>query len=194
MNLKHNPANLANPGNPTNPGNPVSELARQLRDVAYLTGEFKLRSGKISNFYWDKYRFESNPVLLSAIANEMAQRLPEGVDGLAGLELGGIPLATALSLQTGHPCYYVRKAPKDYGTRNLIEGGVPKGANLVVIEDVITTAGQVCTSIEQMRAEGLVVEYVIAAIDRQAGGEEKINALGCTFAAVFTLAELDALN
>ena len=183
-----------NPENPANPGNPASELAQQIRDVAYLTGEFKLRSGKISNFYWDKYRFESNPVLLSAIANEMAQRLPEGVDGLAGLELGGIPLATALSLQTGHPCYYVRKAPKDYGTCNLIEGGVQKGANLVVIEDVITTAGQVCTSIEQMRAEGLVVEHVIAAIDRQAGGEEKINALGCTFDAVFTLAELDAIS
>ena len=177
-----------------NPGNPVSELAKQIRDVAYLTGAFKLRSGKISNFYWDKYRFESNPVLLSAIANEMAQRLPEGVDGLAGLELGGIPLATALSLQTGHPCYYVRKAPKDYGTCNLIEGGAPKGANLVVIEDVITTAGQVCSSIEQLRDEGLVVEHVIAAIDRQAGGEEKINALGCTFAAVFTLAELDELS
>ena len=188
MNSKRNPGNLANLGNP------ASELAKQIRDVAYLTGEFKLRSGKISNFYWDKYRFESNPVLLAAVANEMAQRLPEGVAGLAGLELGGIPLATALSLQTGHPCYYVRKAPKDYGTCNLIEGGVPKGANLVVIEDVITTAGQVCTSIEQMRAEGLVVEHVIAAIDRQAGGEEKINALGCTFTAVFTLAELDALN
>ncbi len=194
MNSKRNLGNLANPENLANPGNPASELAKQIRDVAYLTGEFKLRSGKISNFYWDKYRFESNPVLLSAIANEMEQRLPEGVDGLAGLELGGIPLATALSLQTGHPCYYVRKAPKDYGTCNLIEGGVQKGANLVVIEDVITTAGQVCTSIEQMRAEGIVVEHVIAAIDRQAGGEEKINALGCTLAAVFTLAELEAIS
>ena len=191
MNSKRNPGNLANPGNPANP---APELTQQIRDVAYLTGEFKLRSGKISNFYWDKYRFESDPVLLSAIAKEMAQRLPKGVDGLAGLELGGIPLATALSLQTGHPCYYVRKAPKDYGTCNLIEGGVREGANLVVIEDVITTAGQVCASIEQMRAEGLAVEHVIAAIDRQAGGAERINALGCTFASVFTLAELDELN
>lgn len=170
------------------------KLARQIRGAAYLTGEFKLRSGKISQFYWDKYRFESNPILLSAIASEMAKRLPENIDGLAGLELGGVPLATALSLQTGHPCYYVRKAPKDYGTCNLIEGGVPNGANLVVIEDVITTAGQVCTSIEQMRAEGIVVEHVIAAIDRQAGGEEKISALGCTFASVFTLAELAEIS
>ncbi len=168
-----------------------TELAKQMRAVSYLTGEFKLRSGSISNFYWDKYRFESNPTLLTAIAEEMAKRLPPDCDGLAGLELGGIPLATALSLQTELPCFYVRKEAKTYGTCNLIEGGPKAGSTLVVIEDVITTAGQVCTSIEQIRAEGYRVEHVVAAIDRQAGGREKINALGCSFASVFTLAELE---
>ena len=169
------------------------ELAKQIRAVAYLTGEFKLRSGKISNFYWDKYRFESDPLLLTAIAVEMAKLLPVECDGLAGLELGGIPLATAISLQTGIPCFYVRKEAKTYGTCNLIEGGVKEKSLLVVIEDVITTARQVCTSIEQIRGEGHTVEHVVAAIDRQAGGEEKINALGCSFASVFTLAELEAV-
>ena len=168
-----------------------TELAKQIRAVSYLTGEFKLRSGSISNFYWDKYRFESHPTLLTAIAEEMAKRLPSECDGLAGLELGGIPLATALSLQTGLPCFYVRKEAKTYGTCNLIEGGPKEGSQLVVIEDVITTAGQVCTSIEQIRAEGYRVEHVVAAIDRQAGGRGKINALGCSFASVFTLAELE---
>ena len=167
-----------------------TELAKQIRAVSYLTGEFVLRSGNISNFYWDKYRFESNPVLLTAIAEEMAKLLPSECDGLAGLELGGIPLATALSLQTGLPCFYVRKEAKTYGTRNLIEGGVAEGSTLVVIEDVITTAGQVCTSINQIRDEGYTVEHVVAAIDRQAGGAAKINAIGCSFASVFTLAEL----
>ncbi len=168
-----------------------TELAKQMREVSYLTGEFKLRSGNISNFYWDKYRFESNPALLTAIAAEMAKLLPSRCDGLAGLELGGIPLATALSLQTGIPCFYVRKEAKTYGTCNLIEGGVEAGSRLVVIEDVITTAGQVCTSIGQIRAEGYTVEHVVAAIDRQAGGAAKINALGCALASVFTLAELE---
>ena len=168
-----------------------TELAKQMREVSYLTGEFKLRSGNISNFYWDKYRFESNPALLTAIAAEMAKLLPSSCDGLAGLELGGIPLATALSLQTGIPCFYVRKEPKTYGTCNLVEGGVEEGHTLVVIEDVITTAGQVCTSIEQIRAAGYTVEHVVAVIDRQAGGAAKINALGCSFASVFTLAELE---
>jgi orotate phosphoribosyltransferase len=168
-----------------------TELAKQIRAVSYLTGEFVLRSGNISNFYWDKYRFESNPALLTAIAEEMAKLLPSECDGLAGLELGGIPLATALSLQTGLPCFYVRKEAKTYGTCNLIEGGVKEGSTLVVIEDVITTAGQVCTSIEQIRAEGYTVEHVVAAIDRQAGGAAKINAIGCSFASVFTLAALE---
>lgn len=168
------------------------ELAKQVRAASYLTGEFKLRSGNISNFYWDKYRFESDPGLLTAIAKEMVKLLPSDCDGLAGLELGGIPLATAVSLQTGIPCFYVRKEAKTYGTCNLIEGGAAAGSNLVVIEDVITTAGQVCTSIEQIRAAGYTVEHVVAVIDRQAGGAEKIHALGCSFASVFTLEALEA--
>ena len=165
-------------------------LAKRIRETSYLTGEFKLRSGNISNFYWDKYRFESDPALLAAIAEEMAKLLPSHCDGLAGLELGGIPLATALSLQTGIPCFYVRKEAKTYGTCNLIEGGAKVGSNLVVIEDVITTAGQVCTSIEQMRAVGYRVDHVVAVIDREAGGAAKIDELGCTFASVFTLTAL----
>ncbi|MDE0638431.1 MAG: orotate phosphoribosyltransferase [Candidatus Poribacteria bacterium] len=169
------------------------ELAKHIRAVSYLTGEFTLRSGNISNFYWDKYRFESHPNLLTAIAKEMVKLLPTEYEGLAGLELGGIPLATAISLQTGVPCFYVRKEAKTYGTCNLIEGGVQEKTTLVVIEDVITTAGQVCTSIEQIRAEGHKVEHVVAAIDRQAGGEEKINAIDCSFASVFTLAELETV-
>ena len=151
-----------------------TELAKQMREVSYLTGAFVLRSGNISNFYWDKYRFESHPALLTAIAEEMAKLLPSECDGLAGLELGGVPLATALSLETGLPCFYVRKEAKTYGTCNLIEGGAQEGSRLVVIEDVITTAGQVCTSIEQIRAEGYTVEHVVAAIDREAGGQRRL--------------------
>ena len=171
-----------------------NELIKQIRDVSYLKGTFKLRSGTISNFYFDKYRFESNPQLLNAVAALMVKLLPTEFDAVAGLELGGIPLATAISLQSGYPCYFVRKEAKTYGTCNLIEGATKEKYRLVVIEDVITTAGQVCKSIEQIRAEGHVVEHVVAVIDRQAGGEEKINALGCSFASVFTLNELESIK
>ncbi|MFH0824379.1 MAG: orotate phosphoribosyltransferase, partial [Pseudomonadota bacterium] len=93
-----------------------ADLAKQIKAASFLTGAFKLRSGKISSFYWDKYRFESDPALLSAIVHELEKRLPASFDKLAGLELGGVPLATGLSLKTGKPCLYVRKAAKTYGT------------------------------------------------------------------------------
>ena len=169
-------------------------LAERIRAAAYLTGEFELRSGLISSFYWDKYRFESDPELLSDIAAEMSILLPASFDKLAGLELGGIPLATALSLRTGRRCLYVRKTAKTYGTCNLVEGGFEPGERVVAIEDVVTTAGQVCESIQQMRQLGLVVEQAVAVIDREKGGREKLAAIGCTLSPVFTLSELQRLS
>ncbi|MGB2696886.1 MAG: orotate phosphoribosyltransferase, partial [Candidatus Zixiibacteriota bacterium] len=93
-----------------------AELAKQIKAISLLTGKFKLRSGKISSFYWDKYRFESDPLLLDAVVDEMQKLLPSSFDKLAGLELGGIPLATLLSQKTGKPCLCVRKVAKIYGT------------------------------------------------------------------------------
>jgi orotate phosphoribosyltransferase len=162
-------------------------LARRIAAVSYLTGRFTLRSGKISSFYWDKYRFESDPALLTDIADEMLKLLPDGYDKLAGMELGGIPLATVLSLKTGKPCLYVRKEAKTYGTCNLVEGGFRSGETVVVIEDVITTAGQVCSSVEQMRALGLIVQNVVCVIDRQQGGRQTLEEMGCSFRSVLTL-------
>lgn len=166
------------------------DLARQIKAISFLTGQFKLRSGKISSFYWDKYRFESDPVLLSTIVEELQKLLPPSFDKLAGLELGGIPLATALSLKTDKPCLYVRKVAKEYGTCNLVEGGFQAGETAVVVEDVITTAGQVCASVQQMRELGLVVQHVICVIDRQEGGRENLGKIGCSLASVFTIDEL----
>ncbi len=167
-----------------------AELARQLKAASVLSGQYRLRSGKSTHFYVDKYRFESDPTLLSALTGELEKLLPESFDKLAGLELGGIPLATALSLRTGKKCLYVRKIPKTYGTCNLVEGGFSRGEIVTVIEDVITTAGQVCTSIEQMRQLGLVVPYVVCVIDRQQGGRQNLEKIGCSLSSVFTLDEL----
>jgi orotate phosphoribosyltransferase len=170
------------------------ELARKIRRSSYLTGSFRLRSGQTSSFYWDKYRFESQPELLGAIAVELQHLLPSGeFDRLAGLELGGIPLATALSLAVGKPCLFVRKKAKDYGTCNLVEGGCTKGERIVVVEDVITTAGQVVESVGQMRELGVIINDVLCVIDRQQGGREKLTAIGCELHSVFTLDELEQL-
>jgi orotate phosphoribosyltransferase len=79
-----------------------AELAKKIRDAAFLTGRFKLRSGKISSFYWDKYRFESDPVLLDAVVDEMQKHLPASFDKLAGREMGGIPLSGDGGDSAGH--------------------------------------------------------------------------------------------
>jgi orotate phosphoribosyltransferase len=167
-----------------------AELASRIRAVARLSGRFTLRSGAISEVYWDKYRFEAEPTLLVAIARGLAGLLPAEYDRLAGLELGGVPLATALSLQTGKPCLFVRKAAKPYGTANLVEGGFAPGERAVVVEDVVTSGGQVVQSVEQMRALGLVVDRVVCVIDRREGGGASIAAAGCVLRALFTLDEL----
>ncbi|NJP07014.1 MAG: orotate phosphoribosyltransferase [Chloroflexaceae bacterium] len=170
-----------------------SELAAAIRATALLQGQFQLRSGGVSAFYWDKYRFESDPRLLWAISQHLLPLLPAAFDRLAGLELGGIPLATALSLASGRPALYVRKTAKTYGTCNLVEGGYASGETVVVIEDVITSGGQVCASVQQMRDLGLVVPYVLCVIDREQGGRAAIEALGCSCTALFTQTELDSL-
>lgn len=170
-----------------------TSLAREIRRCSLLTGDFLLRSGRRSNVYWDKYRFESDPKLLAAIAEELARLLPERFDTLAGLELGGIPLATALSLQTGKPGRYVRKAAKSYGTANLVEGGFRPGEVAVVVEDVVTSGGQVVTSVQQLRELGLVVDQAICVIDREQGGTEALAAIGCALRSAFTMAEIEQL-
>ena len=171
-----------------------AELAKRIKAVSYLTGEFTLRSGKTSSFYWDKYRFESDPELLSDIVDEMVKLLPSSFDKLAGLELGGIPLATCLSLRTGKPLLCVRKTAKTYGTCNLVEGGFQSGETVVVVEDVITVAGQVCASVKQMRELGLRVKDVVCVIDREQGGRENLKEMECSLASVFALEELERLT
>lgn len=169
-----------------------AELARRIYEAAHLEGEFLLRSGQISNEYFDKYRFESDPELLAAIAEQMEALLPEGTQWLAGLELGGIPLATALSLRTGLPTLFVRKKPKPYGTQRLAEGGDFAGSRVAVIEDVITTGGQVIESTRALADLGAEIVGVICVIDREAGGRENIAQAGWELRSVFTKSELEA--
>jgi orotate phosphoribosyltransferase len=107
-----------------------SSLARRIHDRSHLVGEFRLRSGSMSGEYFDKYRFESDPELLRDVAAGLVSLLPERIDAVAGLELGGVPLATMVSQLSGLPALFVRKAAKDYGTCRLAEGGEVAGRRL----------------------------------------------------------------
>src|SRR5438105_2825729 len=92
-------------------------LGRDLAEAAVLRGSFRLRSGATSSYYIDKYLFTTRPELLQRIATDLAELLPAGVQRVAGPVLGAVPLATAVSLQTGLPMLIVRvDQAKDYGT------------------------------------------------------------------------------
>ena len=167
-------------------------LARRIYETAHLTGEFTLRSGQISNEYFDKYLFEADPPLLRDIAEAMASMVPGSIDALAGLELGGIPIVTMLSQVTGTPALFVRKKAKDYGTCRLAEGGDVAGRRLVVIEDVVTTGGQVLLSCAELRELGAQVDTVLCVIDREAGGTEAFAKEGLELRPLFTMSQLNA--
>ncbi len=166
------------------------DLARRITQRSLLHGEFVLRSGAVSNEYFDKYLFESDPALLKAIAEALAPLVPAGVDALAGLELGGVPLAVMLGQVTGLPTYFVRKEAKEYGTRRLAEGGEVKGKRLLVVEDVVTSGGQVVLSSRDLKDRGALVDKALCVIDREAGGAEALRAEGVELRALFTMSEL----
>lgn len=168
------------------------ELARQVFELAHRTGTFKLRSGQTSNEYFDKYQFESQPKVLKEIAKQLVALLPKDTELLGGLEMGGIPIATALSFETGIPVVFVRKAPKDYGTCRFAEGPEIRGRKITLIEDVITTGGQVVISAADLRGDGAIITDVVGVIDRSEGKTEKIKAANLNLHALFSMAELKA--
>ena len=179
-------------GVPPAAGDPAGDLARRVHRASHLTGTFVLRSGATSSEYFDKYRFESDPRLLRELAEAMAGLLPDGADGLAGLELGGVPLATVLSQVTGLPAGFVRKQAKPYGTRRLAEGFDVAGRRLVVVEDVVTSGGAVVDSCRALRAEGAEVAVALCVIDREAGGRANLADIGVELRPLFTMTQLKA--
>jgi orotate phosphoribosyltransferase len=167
-------------------------LAARVYAASHLTGTFVLRSGRTAGHYFDKYRFESDPVLLADIVGALVPLVPDGVDGLAGLELGGVPLATMLSSETGLPAFFVRKEPKRYGTERVCEGGDVSGKRLLIVEDVLTTGGQIVLSAQDLRSEGAEVHDAICVIDREGGGADVVASEGIRLRALFTLRQLEA--
>jgi orotate phosphoribosyltransferase len=166
-------------------------LASRVFASSHLTGSFVLRSGRTADRYFDKYRFESDPSLLAAIVEELVPLVPPSTGGLAGLELGGVPIATLLSAKTGLPTFFVRKQAKKYGTEKICEGGDVGGMRVLMVEDVVTTGGQILLSAQDLRAEGAVVTHALCVIDREAGGADRVRAEGIELRSLFTMSDLE---
>ena len=142
------------------------ELAKKVFKACHLKGNFLLRSGLRSQYYFDKYLIEAEPELLNPVIEQLIPLIPKETELLAGLEMGGLPLATALSLKTNLPTRFVRKKAKKYGTMRICEGGTVKNKRLCLIEDVITTGGQVIESAKELKKAGAIVLGVLCVIFR----------------------------
>ena len=169
---------------------PRADLARRIYKTAHITGDFLLRSGTRSTEYFDKYLFESDPRLLKDIATALVDHVPPGIDALAGLEMGGIPLATMLSQLTGLPILFVRKKAKEYGTCKIAEGGPVAGRKLLIIEDVVTSGGAILDAAAALRAEGAELSPVLCVIDRESSGGANLNKVDLQLQSLFTMTEL----
>lgn len=167
-------------------------IAREIKLASKLTGEFVLRSGARSNTYFDKYLFESNPTLLAAIAKQMAPLVPADTEIIAGLEMGGIPVVTALSLATGLPAAYLRKQKKSYGTAKYVEGPELVGKNVVMIEDVVSSGGAILDTLTMLRADGINPSVALCVIDRETGGLEALQAEGIQLISLLTMSMIES--
>ena len=175
----------------------MAELGRRIVQAAYLEGDFVLRSGRRSKYYFDQYLFETDPRILRDLGVTLAARIPADTDRLAGPELGAVALVTAAGLATGSPTVLVRGAAKDDGTGKRIEGVLRAGDRVTLIEDIVTTGGAVLDSggavldsAEALREAGAEVTRAIVIVDREKGGADTLRAAGYEFEALFTLSSL----
>jgi len=168
-----------------------SELAQAIKEACYLEGDFVLSSGKRSKYYLDKWRFATRPDLLREIAGALATLLPSPPpDRLAGVELGGVPLAAAVALETNIPYLIVRREAKEYGTAKEVEGMMATGERVVLVEDVLTTASQAISAGQRLRSLGLEVVRIVYVIDREEGADSNLRAAGFEPAMLFRKSDL----
>lgn len=170
------------------------DLIEALRAVhAVRFGEFELAHGGTSEYYVDKYRFETDPRCLRMIARAFAERV--GSDELlAGVALGAVPLVAVTSVEADQPYVIVRKSKKEYGTGNRIEGDLPADATVVVLEDVATTGTSALEAVNALRDAGASVDRVLVVVDREEGASERLAEANVRLESLLTAEDLLAAN
>ncbi len=170
-----------------------AELLQAIRRHAYLEGDFVLRSGRRSRYYLDKYRFETRPDLLAALADRLAAKVseadPEAVR-LAGPELGAVALAASASLRSGLPFLIVRKQTKGYGTDKRVEGEFAPGERVCLVEDVVTSGGAAVEAVRALRAAGLECRTAVCVVDREQGGADALARIAVRLWPLFRAADI----
>jgi len=166
------------------------ELIKLLKDCeAIKFGRFVLTSGAVSDYYIDIKKASTNPKILKKIA-EMMSEYAKGYDLIAGMELGAVPLVTALSLQTNIPFVIIRKEKKEHGTVKQIEGYDVKEKRVLVVEDVTTSGNSVVKTINIIRQNHGIVDEVLVVVDRESGAEKKLLDLDVSFIPILSVSEI----
>lgn len=154
-------------------------------------GEFTLVSGEKSPIYVDLRALPSFPKAFDIVTDALAEEVKKtGATVIAGIETAGIPLATAVAIKLKMPMAYVRKKPKDYGTRSRIEGTVKEGDRVVLVDDLMTMGTSKLDFIEPVRETGAKAEDIAIVLDREQGGEEALMKKSVALHKLVTLKEL----
>ena len=156
----------------------------------FLEGDFTLSSGKKSNYYINMKKAITEPKILSTISKLITEKIgDDDVDKVAGPALGAVPIATAVSLESGLPLLMIRKEKKGYGTSKLIEGELNSGDNVIVVEDVTTTGGSLLKAIKAIQENGGNVTRAFVVVDRQEGAIDAFEKEGIKLEPLITVDE-----
>ena len=156
----------------------------------FLEGDFTLSSGKKSNYYINMKKAITDPEILSSISGLICEKISDDdIDKVAGPALGAVPIATAVSLESGLPLLMIRKEKKGYGTSKLIEGELAEDDNVIVVEDVSTTGGSLLKAINAIQENGGNVKRAFVVVDRQEGAIEEFEKAGIKLEPLITVNE-----
>jgi len=167
--------------------NDLINLLKECNAIQF--GRFVLTSGNISDYYIDIKKASTNPKTLKKIAEAMAEYV-EDYNVISGMELGAVPIAVALSLETGIPYVIIRKEKREHGTGKQIEGEDVKGKKVIIVEDVTTSGGSVIKSVNILRENKAIVDKVITVVDRENGTKEKLQKLDINFIPLISVNDL----
>ncbi len=165
--------------------NQIAETLIKFKAIEF--GDFTLASGAKSTYYIDIKTASTNPMLLREIGKAIADNYE--FDVVAGVAVGAVPIAVAVSLASNKPYCIIRKEEKDHGKSGKIVGDI-KGKNVLLVEDVVTSGGSVIYGINALKDGGAVVDKVVTVVDREQGGAEKLKGLGVTLESLVRASEI----
>jgi orotate phosphoribosyltransferase len=171
-------------------------LLSLIRSRAYKSGEFKLASGRISDFYFDGKQVELMPEGAYLIGEVIFEEIKDGeFDAIGGLAVGAVPMVTSTVISCFHhgvniEGIFVRPQAKSHGTRQVVEGKLNRGARVVIVDDVATSGRSLMQAIEAVEEAGATVELVLVIVNRQEGADELFRDKGYPFRCIFTKDEI----